>query len=372
MQNKVCFFIGSMALGGIGKLTLHLMEEFVKKGILVDLFLMKDGGEYMEQIPKEVRIFIEEGSYFKRIYKFVVYLNREKPMVSISARQRQDLVNIFGCMMSFNKTQPVISIHTNVSVENKQKANSRNNNVYVVILSKWLYKIPKKFIAVSKGVADDFTKRTGIKRANIKVIYNPVYKPYTEVPKLQQTLPIYEQLISEKNKRYIIGVGRLTQQKDFFTLIKAFKIVRQKVDVVLIILGEGPLRKDLEKLIVKLNLEKYIFLLGFVNNPQYYIKRADLFVLSSKWEGFGNVIVESLGVGTPVVSTDCPSGPREILEDGKYGRLVSVENPSEMAAAIIDTLSKSKDSDLLVNRAKDFSSEKIAEEYLQYIFESKL
>ncbi|MBC9798127.1 glycosyltransferase [Sinomicrobium weinanense] len=367
MQKRICFFVGNMGLGGIGKLTLHLVEEFVKKGIMVDLFLYKDDGEYMDQIPKEVRIFVHGGSYLGRMVRYISYLNKEKPMVSISSRQRQDILNVIGCLISYRKVQPVISIHTNVSAENKEQIGVRKKSIFIEILSKLLYKVPNKFIAVSKGVADDFAKWANVKRTEVEVIYNPVYKPYTELRDVQIPLT-YEQLLRE-DKKYIIGVGRLTKAKDFFTLIKSYHIVKQKMDVALIILGEGPLRKELENLITELNLEKDVFLLGFVHNPQYYIRRASAFVLSSIWEGFGNVIVEAMGVGTPIISTNCPSGPAEILEDGKYGKLVSVGNLQEMANAMIDTLSTPHNPDVLIERAKDFYTEKIAQEYLDYIFE---
>lgn len=371
MRTKVCFFVGSMTLGGIGKLTLHLMEEFLKRNIAVDLFLMKGGGEYIEQVPKNVRVFIEEGSYFRRIRKFITYLNKEKPVISISARQRQDLVNILSCLLSFGKTRPIITIHTNVSVENLIHNKFRTRGIHVVTLSKLLYKIPKKFIAVSKGVADDFAHRTGVKRTLIKVIHNPVYRSNIEISKPEKAPQTYEKLMSE-GRKYIIAVGRLTQQKDFSTLIKAFNIVRKRENVALVVLGEGPLRGTLENEIAELRLEKDVFLLGFVNNPYYYIKKAEAFVLSSRWEGFGIVIVEAMVVGTPIISTNCPSGPDEILENGKYGRLVPVENPEEMAEAIIDTLNTPHDPELLIEKAKDFSIEKIAQEYLQYIFYNKV
>lgn len=369
MQKKVCFFIGTISLGGIGKLSVYLMEEFVKQGIEVDLFLMKGGGEYQSQVPKEVNIFVESGSSIRRIFKFIQYLYRERPTISISSRQRQDIVNIFGCWLTFGRTKPVVSIHTNVSAENKHQTNTNNTRFHVTFLSRILYRIPKKLIAVSSGVGDDFSLRTGIPRENIKVIYNPVYKPYNKSVESEiDTHPKIQQLVNE-GRKFVISVGRLTAAKDFDNLINAYNIVRKNREEALVILGDGPLKEELNAKIIHLGLENDVFLLGFVSNPQYYIRKSSLFVMSSRWEGFGIVIVEALATGTPVVATDCPSGPSEILENGKYGKLVPVADPEALASEIVKNLEMPcHSSDNLIKRAEDFSTHKIANEYLAYIF----
>lgn len=365
MKYRICLYIGGMSQGGIGKLMLNLMEEFLRKEIAVDLFLMRGDGEYIEQVPKEVRIFIENGSYFKRIAKFIGYLKREKPTVSISARQRQDIGNILGCVLSQSGTKPIVSVHTNVTVENQQQK-GRNSNFIVKTCSRWLYKRVHKFIAVSNGVADDFSRRTGVDRSAIKVIYNPVYKPYREDP-ASPFNPQHREFLTTGQK-YVIGVGRLTKQKDFKTLIQAFSRIEKESNLALVILGDGPMRHELEDEVSKLKLNGKVFLFGFVSDPLYYIKRAEIFVLSSRWEGFGNVIVEALGTGTPVVSTNCPSGPEEILMGGKYGRLVPVGAPGEMAQAIRETLNNPPSPQDLISRAETFEVERITSEYLHYIF----
>jgi len=255
----------------------------------------------------------------------------------------------------------VISIHTNLTEEYSHIKKKRY--VYPNI-SKLLYKVPQKIIAVSAGVADDFSKRTGIERKNIRVIYNPVFNQ-EKIKETSTYIPSFEMI--KGKKRYIIAAARFTEQKDLFTLIKAFAIVRETMDISLLLLGDGPQREELENYIQELSIEEYVLLPGYVKNPEYFIKDASAYVLSSKWEGFGNVLVEAMGVGTPVISTDCPSGPAEILDNGKYGELVPVSAPKEMAQAIICTLKEPIKAECLKKRAKDFSVPKIAEEYLQYI-----
>lgn len=369
MQRKICLYIGSMSLGGIGKLMLHLMEEFLDREVAVDLFLMKEGGEYYDEIPKGVQIFVESGSYYKRIKAFVNYLNKEKPHVAISARQRQDMGNILGCFFARSNTRPIVSIHTNLSKENEINPSKTKSDKVVKLFSKLLYKIPKKFIAVSKGVAEDFSKRTGVGQSKIRVIHNPSYKEFS--PELDWEW--YQQYCNQlPKKKFIIAVGRLTEAKDYPTLIKAFKLVKEKKDIALLILGEGKLRNELENYIVRLSLEKDVFLLGYVNHPQFFLKRAELFVMTSQWEGFGNVIVEALGVGTPVVAANCPSGPSEILENGKYGELVPVGDYEKLKDTIIKNLEKKDhNKNKLIERAKDFSTHKITNEYLTYIFDEE-
>ena len=164
----------------------------------------------------------------------------------------------------------------------------------------------------------------------------------------------------------VLGVGRLEQQKDFPTLIHAFAKVRQMQTAKLVILGSGREEKKLLSLVDELKLNEDVAMLGFVDNPYAYMAKSAVFVLSSAWEGFGNVIVEAMAVGTPVVSTNCPNGPEEILDNGKYGELVSVGDSQAMAEAILRVLLgeiKSVDSDWL----EQFKLETVAQKYLDVL-----
>lgn len=365
-MERIVFFIGSMNLGGIGRLSLFLMEEFMKRGVKVDLFLLKPGGEYTSQIPAGVNVFVCEGNTAFRIYGFIKYLWKERPQYSFSARERQDMVSILACLFTFGRTEPIITVHTNLSVERQYK--KEELPWFKTLLSSLLYKFPTKIVAVSKSVAKDFSDRTHVPIENIKVIYNPAYNPHAPYDEYTQ-LPLPYSLKLDDRTDYIICVGRLTEAKDFETMIKGFKKVRESVDVKLLILGEGERRSDLEKLINQCDLEGEVFLPGYVSNPYYFIKRAKLFVMSSKWEGFGNVIVEALGAGVPVISTNCPGGPSEILENGKYGTMVPVGNADKLAEEILETLKKNPfKPEVLINRAKDFGVQKICDQYYQYIF----
>ena len=166
----------------------------------------------------------------------------------------------------------------------------------------------------------------------------------------------------------ILGTGRLVTPKDFSTLLRAFARVRVQRKARLVILGEGNRREELESLAQQLGVSADVALPGFVANPYPFMERAAVFVLSSAWEGFGNVIVEALACGCPVVSTDCPGGPSEILDDGAYGPLVPVGDDAAMAEAILAVLESSRDSGRLQARAAVFSEERAIDNYSDVLF----
>jgi glycosyltransferase involved in cell wall biosynthesis len=164
-----------------------------------------------------------------------------------------------------------------------------------------------------------------------------------------------------------VAIGSLKSQKDYPTLLKAFVLLRDRRPARLLILGEGPERPALERLIGELGLVDRVRLAGYVADPYPYLEMADLFVLSSAWEGLGNVIIEALVCGTPVVATDCRSGPAEILENGRYGRLVPVSDPESLAAAMAASLTETPDRDVLRARGAEFSVERAADQYLELL-----
>lgn len=166
----------------------------------------------------------------------------------------------------------------------------------------------------------------------------------------------------------ILAVGSLKKQKGFHDLLHAMSNLGDSTDIRLIILGEGSERQELEELSHSLGLGHSVALPGQRANPDPFYAQADLFVLASRWEGFGNVIVEALGHGTPVLSTDCQSGPAEILNDGEFGTLVEPANPKALAQGILQSLEQEVDQGKLISRAADFEPKKVANQYLQLLF----
>jgi glycosyltransferase involved in cell wall biosynthesis len=198
-----------------------------------------------------------------------------------------------------------------------------------------------KVVSVSQGAADDLARTSGLPRERVDVVYNPVITP--AMLALARRPPDHPWLKAGEVP-VIIGVGRLTRQKDFPTLIRAFAEVRRRCPARLLILGEGEERPALEALAGELGVSDDVALPGFVENPMGYMAGSALFVLSSAWEGLPTVLIEALAAGTRVVSTDCPSGPREILRDGRLGALVPVGDAAALAQAMIGALGRPRDS----------------------------
>jgi len=211
-------------------------------------------------------------------------------------------------------------------------------------------------------VAEDFAGYMGIDPDRIEVIYNPVLPPggIQLEPDADPAAPF-----RRPGEALVVAMGRLVPAKDFATLIRAFAHLRTRRAARLVIFGEGEERERLTALIEELRLDASVALPGYTAQPYAALAGADVLALSSRWEGFGNVLVEAMAVGTPVVATDCPSGPREILEDGRWGRLVPPGDAATLADALDATLSSSTDGGQLQRAAARFDSRVIARQYLQ-------
>jgi glycosyltransferase involved in cell wall biosynthesis len=220
-------------------------------------------------------------------------------------------------------------------------------------------------VAVSRGAADDLAHTAGLPREDIEVVYNPVITPRV-MALARQTAD--HPWLAPSEPPVILGVGRLTRQKDFATLIRAFAEVRRTRSARLIILGEGEDRPALEALAADLGVAGDVALPGFRTNAVTYMAASALFVLSSAWEGLPTVLIEALAAGTRVVSTDCPSGPREILRAGELGALVPVGDAPALAAAIADALHRPAEV-LPVAALAPFTRDAAVDHYLRLIEE---
>jgi glycosyltransferase involved in cell wall biosynthesis len=225
---------------------------------------------------------------------------------------------------------------------------------------RWVIRRAKGVITVSQGIADDLIRVTGCPPQKVTVIYNPIIHPRLAA-RLEE--PPDHPWLTDGGPPVVLGVGRLVGEKDFQTLIRAFALVHTIRPARLLLIGEGEERARLAEQALSLGLGKVVDLPGFRPNPLPYMRAARLLVLPSRTEGFGNVLVEALYCGTPIVSTDCPSGPREILGDGRYGRLVPVGDSQSMASAILETLRAPPERERLRARAMEFSVERSAERY---------
>ncbi|MDJ0688880.1 MAG: glycosyltransferase [Xenococcaceae cyanobacterium MO_188.B32] len=362
-SNLITIFIPTLRGGGVQRMMLNLAKNLIGRGFEVDLLVSRAEGPYLSEIPSQVRMVnFKSARLIASLPKLVSYLKRYQPRVLFSAMNSPNLLALWAGRLSRTNTPIIISVRNQFSRElhNYQKPRYR----LIPTLTKYFYSWADEIIAISQGVALDLADITGLSLDRIRVIYNPVVVP--ELWQKGQESVTHPWFVSGEVP-VILGVGRLTKQKDFPTLIRAFAQVRQVSSVRLVILGEGEERASLEALIKDLGLDDDVCLPGFMNNPYAYMNKANVFVLSSAWEGFGNVLVEAMACGTTIVSTNCPSGPREILAEGKYGRLVPVGDYVSLAKAILQSLENPFDPTILRSRAEEFTVEKIAERYLQLI-----
>jgi glycosyltransferase involved in cell wall biosynthesis len=360
-SGTIALFLPALYDGGAERVMLNLSCDFANKGWQVDLVLAKAVGNYLNQVPQNVRIVdLGASRTLFALPKLVRYLKKVRPSSMLTAMHYANIVAAMSAIVAQVDTHVVLSEHTVLRPEMFQ---SRSSKILLWLMRRFypLYDI----IAVSQGVADSLQKVVRVPRSKIRVVYNPILSD--RLVKFASQ-PLDHPWFQDEQPPVILAAGRLVDAKDYPTLLRAFAKIREQRHARLIILGEGPRRPDLEKLICRLKLNEDILMPGFVDNPFQYMKRASLFVLSSQYEGFGNVLVEALACGIPVVSTRCSGGPTEILADGRFGELVSVGNVEEMAAAILRTLDQEHDPDLLVSRARDFSVGTIGNQYLEVLY----
>lgn len=359
---NVAIFLPGLDGGGAERVMLNLARGFVEQGIKVDLVLVRAEGPYLSQVPSQVRVIsLGKRRLLLSIPVLVRYLQREQPVAMLCGQEDVNIVALWARRLTGASTRIGVIVHNNLSRDaHNATALKRRLTPYLV---RWFYRWADAIVTVSKGVAEDLA-RIGLPLDCIQVIYNPVVTP--DLFKKAQE-PVEHPWFAPSQPPVILGVGRLEKQKDFATLIRAFAQVRQQRPVRLIILGEGPERSYLETLGKEMGLMADVAFPGFVANPYAYMAQSAVCVLSSAWEGFGNVLVEAMATGTPVVSTDCESGPAEILAQGQYGRLVAVGDIKGMAEAIVGTLKQPPDSVALQQRAMDFSQERALTQYLKVL-----
>jgi glycosyltransferase involved in cell wall biosynthesis len=360
---STALFLPSLRGGGAEKVMLSLAGGLSGRGCKVELVLCRAEGEYLSQVPAAVGVVdLGEKRVSRSLPSLVRYLKQAQPEVLLSALDHANVAALLAKRLSGVDTRMVVSTHINFSRD--PQATKLQRRILPLIVRK-LYSRADAVVAVSQGVADDLAVAAGLPVSEIKVVYNPVVLPGMFA--LAEDSPGHP-WFAPGQPPVILGAGRLTLQKDFATLICAFGLARKKKAVRLMILGQGEERERLLALIGELGLKDYCALPGFVPNPYAYMKNSAVFVLSSAWEGFGNVLVEAMALGTPVVSTYCESGPAEILENGKYGRLVEVGDVSALAEAILAALEYPPEPEGLRLRASAFTLEKSLNGYMEVLY----
>jgi glycosyltransferase involved in cell wall biosynthesis len=259
-------------------------------------------------------------------------MRRRHPKAIVCFQDHASIVALWARGLARTSTPIVATVHNTWS---QLLAHGTSKTRLLAQCVRRAYSRVESVVAVSEGAADDLSATLGLSRDDIKVIYNPVISPEL-LEKSRE--PLDHPWFSPGCPPVILGIGRLTQQKDFRTLVFAFERVRRRMICRLMILGEGEDLTTLQRLVESAGLSDDVTFPGFVQNPYKYLARSSLFVLSSLWEGLPTVLIEALALGVPVVSSDCESGPREILERGRHGKLVKPGDPEALSLAIIEAL----------------------------------
>lgn len=355
---SIMIYLPNMRCGGVERVAINLCHYMLAQGLDVALVLNEMKGELLSQVPRAVRIIsLDSARTLGALPGLIHCLKREQPDIVLSSLGHNNIIAIWAKCLAGVKTAVIIGQHNALSSES---LSSRSWQHRILPL---LYRAFSRFadgvLAVSKGVADDMATRCGISRERISVIYNPIVTS----SRVAGHSPTHDWL-DDKNVPVFIGIGRLVPQKNFQLLIRAFAKLSSRQRARLIIIGDGPLRRELHSLACLLGVADDVDLIGYRESPYAYLEQAAAVVLPSRFEGFGNVLVEAMSCGTPVISTDCPFGPSEILEDGQYGLLVPMDDPASMADAMASTLTRPRQSAALMRRASEFSPEAIGRQYL--------
>lgn len=361
---RLAVFLAFSGAGGVEKMVLNLLPEFLAQGVQVDcLAIFRRGPSQMPAMPPGVRL-IDLGvrNTSLSVPALVRYLRAERPAAVLAAKDRAIRAAALARLLSGVPARLVGRLGTNLSAAYRGKSAA----------SRWLRQAPMRWFyarvdhvaAVSQGVADDILEIAGLPPEKVSVVRNPVITADMDA---RAAAPADHPWLRDGGAPVVMGAGRLTRQKDFPTLLRAFALVRAQRPARLIILGEGRLRGELQRLAEELGIAADLSMPGYVANPLAWMAKADAFALSSLWEGSPNVLTEALALGLPCAATDCPSGPREILADGLYGPLAPTGDHVRLAAGILETLDAPRPREFLRQAAAEYRAELSAGRYLEIL-----
>ncbi len=358
---RIAIFVSTSGHSGVDRAMQHLIPALARRGYAVDLLKVRRHGPNLAEVPDNVRI-VDLGSRhtYTCLPAIVRYLRRERPAAMLADKDRVNRTALLARAIARAPTRLVLSSGTTISIDLAHRG----------AFERWLqrtsmgrlYPFADQVIVTSRGVADDMADYTGLAREHIEVVPSPVVPD--ELLHATQPRPEHP-WFHDHGPPVILSVGELGQRKGYDTLLRAFATLRDQRPARLLILGRGKLREELQRLAAELGVADAVDFAGFQPNPFAFMAHADLFAFASRWEGLGFVLIEALAMGTPVVSTDCPSGPREILADGKYGELVPVDDHQAMARAMAKSLDTPADPAHLRQAAQPYTIENSTDRYLR-------
>lgn len=361
-QNIVAIFVPSFRGGGAERAMLLFAEGLLEFGYAVDFLVAQNTGPLRESLPKGVRLIDLKGSKVSfTLPRLISYLRREQPVALYSSVVNANIIALLA--------RAIARSGCRVAVRESNVTNPDGTNIarrVSGLVAPLIYRMADSVISVSEDVARILCASSPELMKKISVLPNPVMsKDMLAKGELPSGHPWLDDPAEEIP--VILGAGRLHPQKDFPTLISAFAAVRKQRNARLIILGEGAERSSLEAQIAELGLADCVSMPGFVENPFPFFKRAKVFVLSSRYEGMPNVLLQAMAFGTPVVATDCDSGAREVIRNSGVGRLVTVGNSAGMSRAILVALDESVSKVAVEFVDQNYSVRRATREYLQAV-----
>lgn len=358
---KIAIFLPSLAGGGAERVMVSLANGFVERGFFVNLVLVKAKGPYLPLVSNKVRVVdLNCSRVLPSLPRLITYLKTEKPNAMLSTLDRANILSPIARSLARVPTRVFVR-PTNSFTSKTQHQDIKER--LLPSLMRWSFSWTDGVISVSNCLKEEIAEITKVPHSKIHTIPNPIVAK--DIARAND--PLDHSWFFPKQPPVILGVGRLNKQKDFPTLIYAFAKLRKQQPARLIILGEGQEREHLESLVKKLYLENDVSLPGFVDNPFQYIKRASVFVLSSRWEGMPNVLLQAMACGTPVIATNCPGGSAEILENGRWGKLIPIGDVESLSAAIMETLKGEVKCPSLEMLEERFGLDQIINQYLSVL-----
>lgn len=373
----IAIFIYALTGGGATRRTLTLAHELARRGHRIDLVLASGGGPLSDEIDSAINVIVLDsvllrwvdrlgGSRSRKrrikasVTALVSYLNNTRPDVMMSAANHVHLVALVAKRLARTRVPLVLRVSNHLT--ESHTGPTKRRRPFRLLFARRAYSWADAIIAVSSGIAKDLIEHTAIPERSITTVSNPNQMPMdTDVGSFDHPW------FAPGEPPVVLAAGRLAPAKDFETLIRAFSTVSSDRPARLVLLGEGKQRKRIEDLIRVLGLDEVVLMPGFVSDPFPWMSRAAVFVLSSAWEGSPGVLIEAMACGCPVVSTDCPSGPTEILESGKYGSLVPVGDDDALAHAILETLDAPRNPARLRARAAEFDVDTAVDGYVEVL-----
>jgi glycosyltransferase involved in cell wall biosynthesis len=357
---RIALFHPCLMAGGIQRVFVNLARGFVERGLAVDLVQATPNDEFRHAVPEGVRLIdLNATRALSSLLPLVQYLRRERPQVVISGATQTNIVAAWAKRLGRIPVKVVVTEHNIISAISTDAPMVRTR--LTPFLVRRFYPWADELIAVSQGSAEDLSRTLSDRNCEIQVIYNPIVGP--EFWK-RAAAPLTDSRIEADDRPMVIAVGRLHYHKDYPTLLRAFSILRHSIDARLVFLGDGEERTALETLAHDLGVESSVSFLGNVPNPLPYMKRAKVLALSSVVEALPTVLIEAMAMNLPIVATDCPTGPREILCDGTYGALVPVGDSEGMAESLLGVL-QTASTQMIPQRALErFQQDHVIEQYL--------